>query len=55
MIASFRHKGLKLVYETGSRRKLPLQLVNKIERVLAVSTSPPGRRTWTCRVSACIR
>jgi proteic killer suppression protein len=35
MIASFRHKGLKLVYETGSPRKLPSQLVNKIERVLA--------------------
>ncbi|MDX2145028.1 MAG: type II toxin-antitoxin system RelE/ParE family toxin [Rhodospirillaceae bacterium] len=35
MITSFRHKGLKLLFETGERRKLPADRVDKIERILA--------------------
>ncbi|MBL8645044.1 MAG: type II toxin-antitoxin system RelE/ParE family toxin [Rhodospirillaceae bacterium] len=35
MIAGFRHKGLKLLYETGDRRKLPADRADKIERILA--------------------
>ena len=35
MIVSFRHKGLKLVYEKGDRRRLPSEHVDKIERILA--------------------
>ena len=35
MITSFRHKGLKQLFETGDRRKLPADRVEKIERVLA--------------------
>ncbi len=35
MILSFRHKGLKLLFEKGQRQKLPPQHVNKIERILA--------------------
>jgi proteic killer suppression protein len=52
MIASFRHKGLKLLYEKGDRRRVRADHVNKIERILArldESTEPdnmnlPGYR-----------
>lgn len=36
MIQSFRHEGLKLLYETGSGRLLPTAVVPKIEDVLTV-------------------
>lgn len=35
MIVSFRHKGLKRLFQTGERRRLPPDHVAKIERVLA--------------------
>jgi proteic killer suppression protein len=35
MIVSFRHKGLKLVYEKGDRRRLSSEFADKIERILA--------------------
>lgn len=35
MIISFRHKGLKLVYEKGDRRRLSSEQADKIERILA--------------------
>lgn len=35
MIRSFRHKGLKLLYQKGERRRLSPELVDKIERMLA--------------------
>jgi proteic killer suppression protein len=35
MIQSFRHKGLKLLFEKGDRRKLQSAYVGKIERILA--------------------
>jgi len=35
MIQSFRHKGLKLLYENGDRRKVQPQYADKIERILA--------------------
>ena len=35
MIVSFRHKGLKLVYEKGDRRRLLSEHAGKIERILA--------------------
>jgi proteic killer suppression protein len=35
MIVSFRHKGLKLVYEKGDRRRLSSEHADKIERILA--------------------
>lgn len=34
MIESFRHKGLRLLFEAGDRRKLPPELAAKINRVL---------------------
>ena len=34
MILSFRHKGLKLVYEKGDRRRVSPEHVDKIERIL---------------------
>lgn len=36
MIRNFRHKGLKLLYETGSGRLLRPAVVQKIEDVLSV-------------------
>lgn len=52
MIGSFRHKGLKLLYEKGDRRRVRADHVDKIERILArldESTEPgnmnlPGYR-----------
>lgn len=35
MIAGFRHKGLRLLFEKGDRRKIPPEYANKIERILA--------------------
>ncbi len=35
MIRSFRHRGLKRLYEKGERRQLPPDSVEKIERILA--------------------
>lgn len=35
MIAGFRHKGLKLLFEKGDRRKVPPEYADKIERILA--------------------
>lgn len=43
MIIGFRHKGLKLLYDTGDRRRVPSEYAGKIERVLArldVATVP---------------
>ncbi len=35
MIRSFRHRGLRRLYEAGTRRYLRADQVNKIERILA--------------------
>jgi toxin HigB-1 len=35
VIGSFRHKGLKLLYEKGDRRRVSAGLADKIERILA--------------------
>ncbi len=35
MIRSFRHRGLKRLYEKGDRRQLPPESVEKMERILA--------------------
>ncbi|MDQ2764770.1 MAG: type II toxin-antitoxin system RelE/ParE family toxin [Pseudomonadota bacterium] len=35
MIRSFRHKGLKLLFEEGDRRKVRADQADKIERILA--------------------
>ena len=35
MIVGFRHKGLKLLFDKGDRRRIPPDQVAKIERILA--------------------
>jgi proteic killer suppression protein len=35
MIVSFRHKGLKLLFGKGDRRRVPSEHADKIERILA--------------------
>jgi proteic killer suppression protein len=35
MIVSFRHKGLRLLYEHGDRRRVPSEYADKVERILA--------------------
>ena len=35
MIRSFRHKGLKRLYETGSARGLPPQMLSRLRLILA--------------------
>ena len=43
MIESFRHKGLKRLYEHDDRSKLPAEMVDRIEDILAlldVATEP---------------
>ena len=34
MIVGFRHKGLKLLYEKGNRRRVPPEYAAKVERIL---------------------
>ena len=34
MIASFKHRGLKRLYEQGDRSKVPPEYVQKLERIL---------------------
>jgi proteic killer suppression protein len=36
MIVSFRHKGLKLLYEKGDRSKIRPDLVDKVQRLLTL-------------------
>ncbi len=36
MVRSFKHKGLKLLWEDGNTSKLPADQVNRIERMLEV-------------------
>ncbi len=45
MIVSFRHKGLKLVYEEGDRRRLSSEHADKIERILARLDEATGPRS----------
>jgi len=35
MIVSFRHKGLKLLYAKGDRRRVSSEYAGKVERILA--------------------
>ncbi len=35
MILTFRHKGLKLLFERADRRRVPSEHADKIERILA--------------------
>jgi proteic killer suppression protein len=35
VIIAFRHKGLKRLYEQGDRSKLPADMIDKIETILA--------------------
>ncbi len=35
MIVGFRHKGLKLLFEKGDRRRVSPDFVRKVERILA--------------------
>ncbi|MCW5752519.1 MAG: type II toxin-antitoxin system RelE/ParE family toxin [Alphaproteobacteria bacterium] len=35
MIVNFRHKGLKLLYEKGDRRRVSADYADKVERILA--------------------
>ena len=39
MIQSFRHKGLRLLWEKGDSSKLPSDLISRIERMLEVIDS----------------
>ncbi|MBM3568851.1 MAG: hypothetical protein FJX46_08855 [Alphaproteobacteria bacterium] len=44
MIVGFRHKGLRLLYERGERRRVPPESADKIARILARldQASAPG-------------
>ncbi|WP_407660522.1 type II toxin-antitoxin system RelE/ParE family toxin [Marinimicrococcus flavescens] len=44
MIASFRHKGLKLLYEKGDRRRIPSEHAGKLERIIDRLDEAVGRR-----------
>ncbi len=36
MIKSFKHRGLKRFYERGDRRRLPPEMVDRIEEILGL-------------------
>lgn len=55
MIRSFRHKGLKLLYDKGDRRKVQAAHADKIERILArldQATAPASMRLPGYRLHA---
>jgi len=55
MIKSFRHRGLKRLFERGDKSQVRADMLDKIENILAVldHADPPER--WACPVSACTR
>jgi proteic killer suppression protein len=53
MIVSFRHKGLKQLFERGNRRGVNPQHVEKIENILGVLDIARRSRTSMCIVSSC--
>ena len=56
MIKSFRHRGLKRLFERGDKSQVQADMLDKIENILAVlGTMPIRRKRWTCPVSACTR
>ena len=58
MIESFRHKGLRLLFETGERRLLNPQHIERIENILGVihaaedTLSAELRGFWSVTVRA---
>lgn len=55
MIRNFRHKGLKLLYDKGDRRKVQAAHADKIERILArldQATAPASMRLPGYRLHA---
>ena len=39
MIQSFRHKGLKILYEEGNKSKVPADMAEKIEEIISALDS----------------
>ena len=53
MIVSFRHKGLKLLYTKGGRRRVSPEFAAKVERILArldEATEPANLDLPGCRL-----
>jgi toxin HigB-1 len=55
MIKSFRHRGLKRLFERGDKSQVRADMLDKIENILAVldHADAPGKRT--CPASVCTR
>jgi proteic killer suppression protein len=46
MIRSFKHRGLKRLYERGDRSGIRPDLVDTVERILTVLDTAPPRKLW---------
>ena len=55
MILSFRHNGLKLLYQKGDRRKVQPEHADKIERILARLEEASAAGNMDLPASGCTR
>ncbi len=53
MIKSFRHRGLKRLFERDEKGQVRADMLDKIENILAVLDRATGPEKWTCPVFAC--
>jgi len=54
MIRSFKHRGLKRLYERADRSGIRPDLRDTVEDILARSTKPRHLKPWACPVIDCI-
>ena len=55
MIASFRHRGLRMLFDDDDRRRLSASHVDKIKRILPGGMKRQTSNTWPYLPLACIR
>ena len=50
-----KHKGLRVFFERGDARRLPVAIAPRIRRILRTWTPRCYRGTWTFQATACTR
>jgi proteic killer suppression protein len=54
VIRSFKHRGLKRLYERGDRSGIRPDLLETVERILTVLDTATTRKLWIFPAIACI-
>jgi hypothetical protein len=55
MIESFKHKGLRQLFENDNPRGINAEHLRKIKQILRCSTQQRRSKLFNCRRSVCIR